>query len=80
MADVVSRVAAEIERIRNDHVDGWIAAVSHGDVIRSALLHCLGLPLDAYERLEVAPASVSVVELHGGTARVVRLNDTAHLE
>ncbi|MEH3147121.1 MAG: histidine phosphatase family protein [Methylobacterium frigidaeris] len=44
--------------------------VGHGDVIRAALLHVLGLPLDAYHRIEVAPASISTIELSPGQGRV----------
>jgi broad specificity phosphatase PhoE len=54
-----------------------VAAVSHGDVIRGVLLHCLGMPLNHVHRLEVAPASVSVVCLYEPVPRVLAVNWTA---
>jgi len=38
------------------HPDQTVVAVSHGDVIRSARLFALGMPLDHYNRLEVGQA------------------------
>ena len=35
--------------------------MSHGDVIKAALLYHLGLPLDAYGRFEIEPASISTL-------------------
>ena len=50
--------------------------VSHSDVLKAVLGHFLGVPTDLQHRLEVAPASVSVLEVHPWGARVERLNDT----
>lgn len=71
MGEVVARGAAELERIRRAHPDGMVVAVSHGDVIRGLLLHALGAPLDRIHRLEVAPASVSVLRLFEDVWQVV---------
>ncbi|GJD46173.1 Putative phosphoserine phosphatase 2 [Methylobacterium cerastii] len=49
-------------------------AVSHGDVIRAVLLAILGLSTDAYDRLTVAPASISSLDLWPGGGRLVGLN------
>jgi probable phosphoglycerate mutase len=80
MLDVQARVAAELETLRGRHPSGRVAVVSHGDVIRAALLLHAGIPLDGYGRLEVSPASVSVVEMGPSGSRVLRLNDTGTLE
>jgi broad specificity phosphatase PhoE len=61
MGEVVARARAELDGLRLDHPDALVAAVSHGDVIRGVLLDCLGMPLDSVHRLEVVPASVSVI-------------------
>jgi len=63
MDEVVARAGAELERLRRAHPGGLVAAVSHGDVIRGLLLHALGVSLDHIHRLEIAPASVSVLRL-----------------
>jgi probable phosphomutase (TIGR03848 family) len=43
------------------------AAVSHGDVIKSILADALGMHLDLFQRINVGPASVSIV--HYGAVR-----------
>ena len=43
------------------------AAVTHGDVIKSVLADALGMHLDLFQRLNVSPASVSIVRY--GTSR-----------
>ncbi|SJM68551.1 Phosphoglycerate mutase [Arthrobacter rhombi] len=44
----------------------WVA-VSHGDIIKSILADALGMHLDLFQRINVGPASVSIV--HYGTSR-----------
>jgi len=50
-----------------------VAVVSHGDVIRAALVYFLGMPLDLFNRLDVAPGKISIVDLddHAITVRQV---------
>jgi probable phosphomutase (TIGR03848 family) len=74
MADVVRRALDGVRRIRREHEGGVVAAVSHGDVIRGLLAHLLGMPLDLLHRLEVSPASVSVIAMEGDTTRIAALN------
>jgi probable phosphoglycerate mutase len=61
MLEVQARVVGFMQRLCSDRSEGAVALVSHGDVIRSALLHYLGMPLDHYHRIEISPASVSIV-------------------
>lgn len=52
-----------------------IACVGHSDMIKLAVAYYLGLPLDLFQRLSVAPASVSTLHIspeHG--ARLINLN------
>lgn len=44
----------------------WVA-VSHGDIIKSILADALGMHLDLFQRLNVNPASISIIRY--GTAR-----------
>ncbi len=44
----------------------WVA-VSHGDIIKSILADALGMHLDLFQRINVGPASVSIV--HYGVSR-----------
>ena len=73
--DVQARTVAALDRIRAAHPGGRIAVVSHADVIRVAVLHCLGAPLDFVHRIEVAPASISAIQIAPALERVLFLND-----
>jgi probable phosphomutase (TIGR03848 family) len=53
----------------------WLAC-SHGDVIKAVLADALGLHLDAFQRIVVDPASISVVTYTETRPFVVRVNDT----
>jgi probable phosphomutase (TIGR03848 family) len=53
----------------------WVA-VSHGDVIKAVLADALGMHLDAFQRLVVDPASVSVVRYTALRPFTVRVNDS----
>jgi broad specificity phosphatase PhoE len=61
MLEVQARAVTTLELLRSRYPTGRCAVVSHGDVIRSLLAHCAGIPLDLFQRLEIAPASVSVI-------------------
>jgi probable phosphomutase (TIGR03848 family) len=54
----------------------WVA-VSHGDVIKAVLADALGLHLDAFQRIVVDPASLSVIRYTPGRPFVVTMNTTA---
>jgi probable phosphoglycerate mutase len=73
-ADVQRRAVAAIDRLRRAHPDKVIALFSHGDVIKAALAHVLGLSLDHLERFDIAPASVSVIAAGDGWAQVKLIN------
>jgi broad specificity phosphatase PhoE len=54
-----------------------VAIFSHGDLIRAILAHFLGLHLDFIDRVEIAPASVTLVDVNGNGARISLVNGTA---
>jgi len=69
--------AVEAIRAHNAAFGGeatWIA-VSHGDVIKSILADALGMHLDAFQRIQVDPGSLSVVRYTELRPFVVRIND-----
>ena len=76
MLEVQARMMAGLEQVRADHPDQTVAVVSHGDPIKTALLYLLGLPIDAYDRFEVEPGSISTVALGDWGAKLLRLNET----
>lgn len=75
MLETQARMVAELERIGAAHPGATVAVFSHGDVIRAAVLHYLGMPLDFYGRIQIDPASVTTIDFQAVRATVVCLND-----
>ncbi|STY68614.1 histidine phosphatase family protein [Micrococcus luteus] len=82
MAGMQARAVAAIRRhdaaVEAEHGPGavWVA-VSHGDVIKSILADALGTHLDLFQRIEVGPASVSIVSYGPSRPRVWATNTDA---
>lgn len=57
--------------------DATYAVVSHGDVIKAILADALGMHLDQFQRIQVDPASLSVIRYTDLRPFVERLNDNA---
>lgn len=74
--DVQHRAVAAVEALAADAgARDTVIACSHADVIKLVLSHYLGQPLDLFQRIGVAPASISVVDLvTGAPAHVVQIN------
>ena len=79
MDEVLSRGLRVVEQISTSASESnrLVALVSHGDVLRVLLTYYLGVPLDLLFRLELSPASVSVVQIEEHGPRVLLLNFTA---
>ena len=60
--------------MRHRAAGGTVVAVSHADVIKAVLAYVLGMPLDLLNRLEIGPASRSVVVLGEDFARAEAVN------
>ncbi|WP_114943942.1 histidine phosphatase family protein [Microvirga calopogonii] len=75
MLEVQGRIVGAMERMRGRYVDCSIVLVSHSDVIKAALLFYLGMPIDAYARIEVEPASVSTLVVGEWGSKLLRLNE-----
>jgi probable phosphoglycerate mutase len=75
MRAVQRRVVEAVMEMREVHPDDHVVVVSHGDVIRAALVFALGMPLDLYSRIEVATASLSTVRIDHNGIRVIAINE-----
>ncbi len=75
MREVQRRVVEAIMEMREQHPDDAVVVVSHGDVIRAALVFALGMPLDFYGRIEVATASLSTLRIDANGVRVITINE-----
>jgi probable phosphomutase (TIGR03848 family) len=80
LAEVQGRAVAAVETIGGRHARRPAVLVSHGDPIRLVLAHYAGVHLDLFQRLNVAPGSVSVVATGDRGPRLMRLNDTGRLD
>ena len=79
MAEVLARALAELDRISRAHSGrgSVVALVSHGDVLRTLVGHFLGMPPDLFQRIEISPASVTVVTVESYGPRVLLMNWTS---
>jgi broad specificity phosphatase PhoE len=75
MLETQARMVAELEHIRCENPNRTVAVFSHADVIRAAVMHYAGIPLDFYQRIEIYPASISTIELLPHGPHIVRLNE-----
>jgi len=79
LREVQGRMVGALEQIAQAHPKGVVAVFSHSDVIKTAVAHFLGTPLDLFQRIMIDTASVSVIALHKGGAHIIRVNDTGPL-
>jgi probable phosphomutase (TIGR03848 family) len=80
LREMQARVLGSVARYRVEHDGKIVVAVSHADVIKSALVDALGMHLDLYQRIVVAPASASVVRYGPTGAMVLAVNVTDSFE
>jgi broad specificity phosphatase PhoE len=80
LLDVQARITTWMARQASTHPGAILLAVTHAEIIRSAVAACAGISLDLALRLEIAPSSVSEIRLGADNLVIGRLNDTAHLE
>jgi len=82
LAAMQARAVAAVRRhdaaFEAEHGPGavWVA-VSHGDIIKSILADALGMHLDLFQRINVNPASASIVRYSASRPDVVATNTDA---
>jgi broad specificity phosphatase PhoE len=75
MLELQKRILGHLDRLQAEKPKEKLVLVSHAEVIRAALLHFLGMALDSFARVEIAPASISTLLLNGSGAQVIGCND-----
>jgi probable phosphoglycerate mutase len=75
MIEAQLRIVSHLQRVAELLPRGCAVLVSHCDVIKAALLHVLGRPVDSYAEFDIAPGSVSTVRLANRGAEVLALNE-----
>jgi probable phosphoglycerate mutase len=74
MLEVQVRVVRATETIARLHADETVVAVTHGDVIRAAVMHFAGISLDLFGRIEIDPASVTTIQLEPWGVKILGMN------
>ena len=72
--EMQTRMTGALARIVERHRGGVVVAVSHADPIKAALAHALGMHLDLFQRLNVAPGSITTIVYPGGPPMVLGMN------
>lgn len=69
-----ARAVSGLMRLAKDHPDSQVAIVSHAEIVRSLLAFCLGVPIELARRLEIGPASRSIVAIYQDDLQVLGVN------
>lgn len=79
MQEAQCRIVRGLERLTNDHPGETVAVVSHSDMIKAAIAFYTGMHLDLMQRLEVSPASVSIIDVYPDFSSLQLLNHSGNL-
>ena len=72
--EMQARVTGALARLVERHPGKTIVAVFHADPIKAAVAHALGLHLDLFQRIAVAPASVTAIAYGPDAPLVLTVN------
>ena len=76
----VGRVRGLVAQMREEEPEEtrqWAMIVSHGDIIKAVIADALGMPLDDFQRLSVAPGSFTVIDYSGPRPVLAAMSVTA---
>ena len=59
--ELQTRIVGAIDRLVAAHRGGTVVAVSHADPIKAAVVHATGAHLDMFQRITIAPASITSI-------------------
>jgi probable phosphomutase (TIGR03848 family) len=74
--EIQARMTRTIAALVARHPGETVVAVSHADPIKTALAHALGTPLDLFQRIMIATASISAVAYGRTGPAVLTVNST----
>lgn len=74
--EMQTRMASALARLVERHRGETVVAVSHADPIKAVVAQAAGTPLDLFQRLTVAPCSVSALAYTGHGPFVLTVNST----
>jgi probable phosphoglycerate mutase len=74
--EMQTRMTQALARMVERHRGGVVIAVSHADPIKAALAHALGMHLDHFQRLAIAPGSITTIVYGAGGPMILGMNAT----
>jgi phosphoserine phosphatase len=80
LQDLVVRSSDALRLALDRHPNDTVVLVGHDSINRALLLQLADLPLSAYWRLVQHPCCINEIDVEEGQLRVLRINDTAHLD
>jgi broad specificity phosphatase PhoE len=63
MGSLQLRIISHLETLAAENPLGAVVMVSHAEPVRAALMHYRGIPLDDFQRVEVAPAGIATLDI-----------------
>lgn len=75
MSEGSQRVLDHIGALLPTYVGARIVLVTHAEIIRSVLLRLLGRSMDAWDTIDISPASISSIVLHEHQLKVAAVNE-----
>jgi probable phosphoglycerate mutase len=75
--EMQARITSALGKIVARHPGQIVVAVSHADPIKAAVAQALGTPLDLFQRIVIAPSSITAVAYRRGGPAVLTVNSLA---
>jgi probable phosphoglycerate mutase len=79
MMEAQLRIVSRMVALAGEHPDANVAIISHADMIKAAIAWFAGIHLDMFHRIEISPASISIIDLFPETSRLFLLNHTGEI-
>jgi probable phosphoglycerate mutase len=74
MLEIQERMVGLIMQLHRDFRDERIALFSHGEPLRAVMMYFLGTPVECIRRLDISPASVTILQLGDWEAQFKCIN------
>jgi broad specificity phosphatase PhoE len=78
LAVFAARIARWLDR--QCEQDGRLAAITHGEVVKAAVVHATGAPVEAFWRIDASPLAITELHAHDGRWTISRVNCLEQVE
>ena len=79
MREAQMRAINALESLTVKHPGQRVAVASHSALIKMIVAHYLGLHLDLFQRIEISPASLTIIYMASSRPTIVQVNETNYL-